>query len=336
MTDGDNFIRERLDAEKMFGHAKINLANAQANDENLSNVERKKAQIQLELDHVNELLRIGKETGEMSEKTEASLLLRKGQLLAKMNKEEVKGVRDKEKEKLKLIKMGVNKAAEAAQNALDTQLENQNRMLDKQRERTNKEQADGLINNREAAAMQEKIDKEAFQARKEHEKKALTISWIQELAQHRIMAAGNPNNIWTFGAAGITQFTIMSAIATAAYLANMATINSQKFAKGGMVYGKSHANGGERFAVGGRVVELEGGEAVINKRSTAMFGGALSAMNVAGGGTSFAAPNTGSSGLIDYNLLGHVIGRNTNVVLPVETLRKTENNVRAIENAVKF
>jgi TP901 family phage tail tape measure protein len=61
-----------------------------------------------------------------------------------------------------------------------------------------------------------------------------------------------------------------------------------KFADGGMVNGKSHAQGGEKFAVGGRVVELEGGEAVINKRSTAMYRGQLSQMNAAGGGVKFA------------------------------------------------
>ena len=61
-----------------------------------------------------------------------------------------------------------------------------------------------------------------------------------------------------------------------------------EFARGGMVHGKSHANGGEKFAVGGRVVELEGGEAVINKRSTAMFRSQLSAINSAGGGVKFA------------------------------------------------
>jgi len=62
----------------------------------------------------------------------------------------------------------------------------------------------------------------------------------------------------------------------------------ETFADGGMVQGKSHAQGGEKFAVGGRVVELEGGEAVINKRSTAMYRGELSAMNSAGGGVKFA------------------------------------------------
>jgi len=62
-----------------------------------------------------------------------------------------------------------------------------------------------------------------------------------------------------------------------------------KFANGGMVVGPSHAQGGVKFASGGRVSELEGGEAVINKRSTAMYRPQLSAMNAAGGGVKFAA-----------------------------------------------
>ena len=62
----------------------------------------------------------------------------------------------------------------------------------------------------------------------------------------------------------------------------------EKYADGGMVHGPSHEQGGVKFGVGGRVVELEGGEAVINKRSTAMFHGQLSEMNQAGGGKRFA------------------------------------------------
>ena len=95
---------------------------------------------------------------------------------------------------------------------------------------------------------------------------------------------------------GILTFAFSPFIA-AMTAAQVALIQGQKFARGGMieefanggmVHGKSHAQGGERFAVGGRVVELEGGEAVINKRSTAMFSSQLSAMNAAGGGVKFA------------------------------------------------
>ena len=56
------------------------------------------------------------------------------------------------------------------------------------------------------------------------------------------------------------------------------------FAGGGVLYGPSHAGGG----IPTRYGELEGGEAVINKRSTAMFAGELSQINQAGGGRSFA------------------------------------------------
>lgn len=59
------------------------------------------------------------------------------------------------------------------------------------------------------------------------------------------------------------------------------------YKSGGMVKGPSHKNGGVKFDVGGEVVELEGGEAVINKKSTKMFKDILSKINQAGGGVKF-------------------------------------------------
>lgn len=57
---------------------------------------------------------------------------------------------------------------------------------------------------------------------------------------------------------------------------------------GGLLRGPSHAQGGIPFSVGGRLgFEAEGGEAIINKRSTAMFRPVLSAINQAGGGVAF-------------------------------------------------
>ena len=90
---------------------------------------------------------------------------------------------------------------------------------------------------------------------------------------------------------------LFTGIATLAFVAKLMKMkfenggvvdDGNKFADGGMVHGASHANGGVKFAVGGRVNELEGGEAVINKRSTAMFRNQLSSMNEAGGGVKFA------------------------------------------------
>lgn len=63
---------------------------------------------------------------------------------------------------------------------------------------------------------------------------------------------------------------------------------ASRFAEGGLLVGPSHAEGGitgtGRFAN----VEVEGGEAVITKKATALFGPLLSAINVAGGGKPLA------------------------------------------------
>ena len=91
-----------------------------------------------------------------------------------------------------------------------------------------------------------------------------------------------------FPASLIAIVSVLAALLSATKQVNTIFGGGDMFANGGMVQGKSHAQGGEKFAVGGRVVELEGGEAVINKRSTAMFRNQLSAMNSAGGGVKFA------------------------------------------------
>ena len=56
------------------------------------------------------------------------------------------------------------------------------------------------------------------------------------------------------------------------------------FADGGILYGPRHSQGGIPTQYG----ELEGGEAVINRKSTRMFAGLLSQINQAGGGHAFA------------------------------------------------
>lgn len=63
--------------------------------------------------------------------------------------------------------------------------------------------------------------------------------------------------------------------------AQLAQVLAQKtsFAKGGIVEGPPHSMGGVKYDVGGRVVELEGGEVVINKKSSKIFADQLSQMN---------------------------------------------------------
>ena len=116
------------------------------------------------------------------------------------------------------------------------------------------------------------------------------------------------------------------------------------FADGGMVHGKSHAQGGEKFAVGGRVVELEGGEAVINKRSTSMFKNQLSAMNAAGGGVKFAdgglmnMPSFAQSQFSATSQAGMMgaIGQGGRVVVVESDISTAQNTVSVIEAEATF
>lgn len=83
---------------------------------------------------------------------------------------------------------------------------------------------------------------------------------------------------------------IVAVASTASVLAtSLATIASaqsrlKQFQRGGVISGPSHANGGVpvKMANGG-MVEAEGGEAIINKKNTALFAPILSAINSYGG-----------------------------------------------------
>ena len=118
----------------------------------------------------------------------------------------------------------------------------------------------------------------------------------------------------------------------------------EEFANGGMVHGRSHAQGGEKFAVGGRVVELEGGEAVINKRSTAMFRNQLSAMNAAGGGVKFADGgmiNQPSFSQQEFNVLGQnqmmgAMGGASKVVVVESDITSVQREVSVVESDAKI
>lgn len=60
----------------------------------------------------------------------------------------------------------------------------------------------------------------------------------------------------------------LSSVALAMGLANVAAISKQKYANGGMLYGRRHSEGG--IPVGNTGIEVEGGEYVVNRKSTEM------------------------------------------------------------------
>ena len=124
-------------------------------------------------------------------------------------------------------------------------------------------------------------------------------SMIASIAQGTFLANSSPQNILSFGATGIAQTAILTAIIKGAFTVAKAGIQSI-FAEDGAILanggktgfigkGPSHANGGIGFTVRGSNIrhEMEGGEAVIKRSSTARWAGLLSAINEDAGGKQF-------------------------------------------------
>ena len=188
----------------------------------------------------------------------------------------------------------IDLAVEAANAIITITTQNIDRRAERDKKLLEERKDAGLISQEEYERGIEKIQRKAFEQKK---KLALLDIFIDTAAAVMKIKAAIAVHLATFNFVGAALAASQIPFIIGSGIIQAAVISSQKyalgglieeFAKGGMVNGKSHAQGGEKFAVGGRVVELEGGEAVINKRSTSMFRGQLSAMNAAGGGVKFA------------------------------------------------
>ena len=114
---------------------------------------------------------------------------------------------------------------------------------------------------------------------------------------------------------------------------------------GGMFQGNSHANGGVKFRVGGRIHEAEGGEAIINKKSTSMFRPMLSAINsYNGNGVKFADGGLLNSGekfamggelRSAQQLISGGMG-SSKVVIVESDMTDVQNRISAIESQATF
>lgn len=144
-----------------------------------------------------------------------------------------------------------------------------------------------------------RINEEFAAKKKDVEKKQADIEFAVKAAQivsSTALAVAQVNANPAVNA-DITQTlrAILTALVVGNGAAQLAIANQQRqlvksMALGGMVHGPSHSFGGVRFAMGGAVThELEGGEAVLNKRSMAYpaFRAIASIINEAGGGVGF-------------------------------------------------
>lgn len=131
---------------------------------------------------------------------------------------------------------------------------------------------------RRVAKEKEKREKELQKKQKQQKKFQLNQDRIEAIINTAVGATKAYKDYgWPLGA-------VFAAIITAMGLAQVATITKQlsKFADGSVLGGREHKDGGVKIPSLG--VEVERGEAVINKRSTAKYLPLLDAINAEGNG----------------------------------------------------
>jgi hypothetical protein len=149
-----------------------------------------------------------------------------------------------------------------------------------------------------------------------------------------------PQSALTGGAAGIAQSLLVAGLIRGIFTAFKAAILST-FEDGGVVpeaangllVGPSHAKGGIKINTPGGMIEAEGGEAIINKKSTAMFKPILSAINQAGGGVKFANGGmVGTMPQVDNGLMAFAEMFNSmpQPVVAVTDINKVSNKMKLI------
>jgi hypothetical protein len=228
----------------------------------------------------------------------ADFLERRAKLEEEARKEKEKEDEESDKERQKLEEEIANQAIESAVEVANTannaildstlaRLEAEKAALDSrfdyEEQRLKALQENGVISEQQYSRELEKIKKERVAAENEILEKQFKAQKANSIAQIAIDTASAIIKLWvTPGAAGAP---ILTAILGAQALAQIAIISSQKFtptqfAEGGIVQGRSHAQGGVPFTVRGEGgYEMEGGEFIVNKRATAMHRELLESIN---------------------------------------------------------
>lgn len=158
-------------------------------------------------------------------------------------------------------------------------------------------------------------------------------------------AAADPTNFLTGGAAGLAKAVAFTGVIQGLFAIAKAGISRLEQggtipkAANGLLYGPRHSQGGIPAYGPGGAVELEGGEAVINRKSTKAYLPLLSAINEAGGGVKFAngglpsmVASSLSTPIIDYNQLAEALAAIPAPVVSVEEITTTQNKVNVIQS----
>ena len=192
-----------------------------------------------------------------------------------------------------------------------------------------KQKEQGIITEEQYEKKKEAVERKAFNRKKKLDMAQVIINFAQA-------------NSKTFAQLGFPAGLAAIPVLTGLMLAQLAMIASQQFADGGLVLGDggmfkgpSHAQGGIKFRAGGRLMEAEGGEAIINKRSSAMFRPLLSSINQAGGGVKFADGGILNGFGSSFDMAGGFNNR-SEVVVVESNITDTQNTVQNIQSTASI
>ena len=185
---------------------------------------------------------------------------------------------------------------EATQRQLDRELSAIEDEAERERKILEKKLDQRLISQEQYEKKLAELDEESRAREAEAQRKAFEKQKAWNIAQALMNGALAITNIWAQHAGNVIYAGVLTGITAAQTAAQVAVIASQTFARGGELKGASHAQGGIKGFVGNQHIEAEGGEVIINKRSSAKHRKLLSLINSDNGwGVDFANAR-GSSG----------------------------------------
>lgn len=184
---------------------------------------------------------------------------------------------------------------EAIERRLDDELDSIDREAESEKAILEAKLENNLITQKEYEKKLAELDAETEARKEEANKDAFNKKKAWSIGQAIINGALAVTNIWSQWGAQPIVAGILTGIAATANAIEIATIAAQKYARGGELHGPSHAQGGIKGFVGNQHIEAEGGEIIINKRSSAKHRKLLSLINSDNGwGDDFASARGGS------------------------------------------
>lgn len=295
LKDEEDAKKAELEMFKVYDE-RILMNNAQSNEELLSiqldainkgvltekeaNIQR----IQNDIAFLDQRIDLYLTAGKDIEKLELERLKKENELKKAQYEKDVENKKNAEDAKKQLVAAGFDiagdlanefaqRSAENAKAEIQAKLDETTKATDKQIAENQRLLDAGVISQEQFNARKARLDEKQRKAEAEAKRKQFEADKEAKIIQAII--AGALAFAQSLAQQGVPAGLITGAIALAAAGAQVAVISSQptpKFAKGGIIKGNSHAQGGVN-------IEAEGGEFIVNKRDTSKNMKALKAIN---------------------------------------------------------